>query len=297
MSGKHTRGRFRWGGILTIVALVTLALLASGCCVHPVYDETPTAPASPVSIPTATPPSQDAASTPVSGPTLLLMEPSVVLNFAVGETRQVQVKLQNIRGLHEIELHISFEPRTISVEDADAAAEGVQIEPGAFPTPARVVQNEANNETGFIVYHVLQEEGSSATGSGVVASFTIRALAEGGSPLQFTIVKLYNTEGQLLPEPDPIDGLVSIGGGDKAVTTTEVPSPTVPAVGGEWETAQSGETLYQVCRRHCPHRWPSATAFDADLKAYAEQVARLNGLAWPNPVISPGQRLQMPACP
>jgi hypothetical protein len=297
MSGKHTRGRFRWGGILTIVALVTLALLGSGCCVRPVYNETPTPSASPATIPTAIPPSGEPTSTPaVTGPALLLMEPSVVLEFAVGETRQVQIKLQNVQGLHEIELHISFEPRYVNIEDADPAAEGVQIQPGAFPTPARVVQNEANNESGFIVYHVLQEEGSSATGSGLVASFTIRALAEGGSPLQFTIVKLYDTEGQLLPEPDPIDGLVSIGGGDKAVTA-EAPSPTVPVVAGEWETVQSGETLYQVCRRHCPHRWPGTTSFDADLRAYAEQVARLNGLAWPNPIISPGQRLQMPACP
>ena len=178
MSGEHTRGEFRWGGILTIIALVTLALLASGCCVRPVYSETPTPSALPATVPTTIPPVGEPTSTPaVAGPALLLMEPSVVLEFVVGETRQVQMKLQNIQGLHEIELHISFEPRYISVEDADPAAAGVQIQPGAFPTPARVVRNEANNETGFVVYHVLQGEGSSATGSGLVASFTIRALA------------------------------------------------------------------------------------------------------------------------
>jgi hypothetical protein len=245
---------------------------------------------------------------------LLLLEPSVVLGFTVGETRQVQVLLENIEGLREIELHISFEGRYIAIEDANPDSEGIQIEPGKMPVPVQVMENKADNQAGFIVYHVAQEEGTSARGSGVVATFTVQALAEGGSPLQFTIVKLYDATGQAIAAPEQIDGLVTIGAGSAAdpkptaeVTSessepgataipTTAPAPTAPSSGAGSETVQAGETLYQVCRRHCPHKWPSG-AFDAELRTYAQQVAQQNSLGWPDPIISPGQTLQMPACP
>ena len=111
-------------------------------------------------------------------------------------------------------------------------------------------------------------------------------------------------------EPDAIDGLVTIGGGSAAdpkptaesaepnatAMPTTAPVPTAPSSAAGSETVQAGETLYQVCRRHCPHKWSSG-AFDAELRAYAQRVAELNGLGWPDPIISPGQTLQMPACP
>lgn len=84
---------------------------------------------------------------------------------------------------------------------------------------------------------------------------------------------------------------------DTPPTSTPVPSPTPsppgPAEEG-WEIVQPGEGLYMVCRRHCPARWPPD---DADLEAYARQVAQLNGLSWPDPALSLEQRLRMPPCP
>jgi LysM repeat protein len=322
MLGKQNKRGLLGGGIL-FLTLLTLTLLTSGCgCIRPVYNETPTAetpPAAPIAtlVPTDIPPTGEPTSTPtpvISGPPLLLLEPSVVLGFAVGETRPVQVLLENIEGLREIELHISFEGRYIAIEDANTDVEGIQIEPGKMPAPVQVMENKADNQAGFIVYHVAQEEGTSARGSGVVATFTVRALAEGGSPLQFTIVKLYDANGEPIAAPEQIDGLVTIGGGSVAepkptaeatgesaepnatAIPTTAPVPTAPSSAAGTKTVQAGETLYQVCRRHCPHKWPSG-AFDAELRTYAQQVAELNGLGWPDPIISPGQTLQMPACP
>jgi hypothetical protein len=62
----------------------------------------------------------------------------------------------------------------------------------------------------------------------------------------------------------------------------------------ENEVVQSGDGLFQVCRRHCPERWPPD---DDELATYAQQVAELNGLSWPDPALSPGQILKMPPCP
>jgi hypothetical protein len=81
-------------------------------------------------------------------------------------------------------------------------------------------------------------------------------------------------------------------------TSTPAPSPTPspakPAGEEKWEIVQPGEGLYMVCRRHCPARWPPD---DADLEEYAREVAWLNGLSWPEPALSPGQRIRMPSCP
>lgn len=77
---------------------------------------------------------------------------------------------------------------------------------------------------------------------------------------------------------------------------TSTPLPTLtPAPTLAWEVVQRGEGLYQVCRRHCPGRWP-AYGVPSDLDNYAREVARLNRLTWP-PHLYPGQKLQMPPCP
>ncbi len=98
-----------------------------------------------------------------------------------------------------------------------------------------------------------------------------------------TIMVLPASTAQVLPVQSPVPS-----------TSTSAPSPTpVPANLGE-EIVQPGDGLYVVCRRHCPARWPPD---DADLEAYAREVAELNGLSWPNPALSAGQSLRMPPCP
>jgi len=307
---KRVQERIRPGSIAT-AAILILTLLATGCSCGSAQ-ATPTVIAHDAqttdAAPTAAPITPQPTATPViSGPLILRMEPMVIPDLVVGETRQVQIILENTDGVNEIEIHVSFEPRNINIVDADPATDGIQIQPGEIPQPAQVIQNEVKNDAGFLVYHVAQEPGSSARGSGVVATFTVQAMAKGGSPLRFTIVKWKDAAGQQMPDLDGNDGMVVIGMGDTSATAepmatesplaTKAPASTAPAGGEAWETVQAGESLYQVCRRHCPHRWPSSTAFDPALKAYAEQVARLNGLGWPNPVIHTGQQLEMPACP
>lgn len=75
-------------------------------------------------------------------------------------------------------------------------------------------------------------------------------------------------------------------------TAVPVIEPTL--IAEENEVVQSGDGLFQVCRRHCPERWPPD---DDELTTYAQQVTELNGLSWPDPALSPGQILKMPPCP
>lgn len=257
---------------MTKVVLLSLALaLLVACRSRPVYDETPTvepyvapsaistpaATATPIPTPTQTP-------TPVvSGPTKLYIEPSAILGLPVGETSQVEVWLKNVERLHDIELHISFEPRYVHIEDADPDEEGVQIKAGDMPVPVQVIQNEANNYAGVIIYHVTAE--SPASGGGIVASFTVRGQAEGGTPLRFTVVKLLDPKGQEVVVEDEIDGLVSVSAGGVASEPTEAPPvatppvvsgveptpvPPTPSSSAVYHTVQAGENLYRIALRY-----------------------------------------------
>jgi hypothetical protein len=85
---------------------------------------------------------------------------------------------------------------------------------------------------------------------------------------------------------------------EPSVEPTAAPADTPEVeptfVAEESAVVQSGDGLFQVCRRHCSERWPPD---DDDLTTYAQQVAELNGLSWPDPALSPEQVLKMPPCP
>jgi LysM repeat protein len=267
-AGARVAGRFHLtrfkGDAATAALMLGLALLVAGCARF-TYDETPTplphvTPHLTSSFTTAGTPlptePRDEAQLPmptVRGPAVLRVDPSVV-NIAVGETHLVQVWLDNVERLHSIELHIGFEPRYLHVEDADPDVEGVQIGAGVIPMPAQVMRNETDNDTGLIIYHVTQAPGSPTSGSGMVASFMARALAEGGSPLSFSVVNLRDPDGQPLPTPEQVHGLVVIGSDGFVPEPTSVaplPVPDTPTSAADiYHTVQPGENLFRIALRY-----------------------------------------------
>ncbi len=255
-----------------------MALLAAGCARF-TYDPTPTAAPYVAPPPTATlataapPPAPSSTPTPLpEGPTILRVGPSVV-NVNVGETRPVEVWLDNAEELHSIELHISFDPGYVRVEDADPDTAGEQISAGVMPVPAQVLQNEVDNDAGLITYHVAKDAESLGSRSGTVASFTVRGVAEGGSPLRFNVAMLLDSEGQPLEVQNQVDGIVTVGVGDDddtpGPTSEPTPTPTsvaetpasstptpspVPAgpstANGVYYTVQPGENLFRIALRY-----------------------------------------------
>jgi LysM repeat protein len=283
------------GKVAKIVILMLALVSLAACQPRPVhYTPTPTvepqvAP-SPTLVPTAVVPTPAPTLTPtpvVSGPTKLRMDPSVMLDLPVGETRLVQMWLENVEGLQSIEVHIGFEPRYVQIEDADPDVEGEQIQAGDFPVPAQVVRNEANNDSGFVVYHVTAA--SPVSGSGVVASFAVRGHAEGGSPGLVSV-----SAGGPAPEPTEAAPPIST---PVAVTPTPVP-PTPSSAGPVYHTVQAGENLYRISLRY-------GTTVDAIVAAnnlpnansvYVGQVLLIpvGGQAQPGPttyVVQPGDTL------
>lgn len=258
-----------WGGIFPLVILS--AILIAGCA-RLTYEETPTVAENTTPATSASPeatqviPSAVPAEQPASGPgvTALRVEPSV-LDVEVGTTRLVQVWIDNANDLNGIELHIGFEPNYVQIEDALPGEEGVQVGPGVLPVPAQIEQNRVDNDAGRIVYQAAQTSGQPVSGSGMVASFTLRALADGGSPLQFEQVTLTGPAGETLPAPEQLDGLVVIGSGEgvdiqepatePAGTSTSPtlppPAPTSPPlVADTYHTVQAGENLFRIAMKY-----------------------------------------------
>ncbi len=279
MSNQDRTFRFqKQSGYIVACIWLGAALLVSGCARF-TYDPTPTtepyvAPPSTATRAIATAaPSPPPTSTPTplpEGPTMLRVGPSVV-NVNVGETHLVEVWLDNAEDLHSIELHIGFDPSYVRVEDADPDKEGIQIGAGVMPVPAQVMQNEANNDAGLITYYVAKDSQSVGSRSGTVASFTVRGVAEGGSPLRFNVAKLFDSEEQPLAVQEQVDGLVIVGAGDGAPEPTteiaptqavvaETPAPSTPApspvpaspstASGIYHTVQSGENLFRIGLRY-----------------------------------------------
>jgi hypothetical protein len=90
------------------------------------------------------------------------------------------------------------------------------------------------------------------------------------------------------------DETPTAAGPDGTVEPTDASEVEPTLIAEDTEVVQSGDGLFQVCRRHCPERWPPD---DDELTTYAQQVAELNGLSWPNPALSLEQVLKMPPCP
>jgi len=315
-TGGRGAGATGWGPR----ALMLISILLTASCARFTYDELPVS--SPGGTPFPTPADVDGASsstvteTPVpaepqgeaaqvaptvQGPTVLRIHPSVV-DIDVDETYLVQVWIDDVQRLHSIELQITFDPRYVRVEDADPDLAGVQIGAGVIPLPAQIVQNEADNDAGRIVYHAAQSPGDPASGSGMVASFTARGLADGGSPLSFDIANLQASEAEPLPTPQQIDGMVVIGTGDAAdvdrasadddrASGDVLPEPTAAAIPPTQESpatttetqhiVQPGENLFRIALRY-------GTTVDA--------IAAANDLPSSNS-IQTGQVLIIPASP
>jgi len=279
MSDQDRPIRFqKQSGYIVACIWLGVALLVAGCARF-TYDPTLTTetyiappPTATHAIATAVPtPTPTSTPTPLpEGPTMLRVGPSVV-NVNVGETHLVEVWLDNAEELHSIELHISFDPGYVRVEDADPGAEGIQIGAGVMPAPAQVMQNEANNEAGLITYHVAKDPQSVGSRSGTVASFTVRGVAEGGSPLRFNVAELLDSEEQPLAVQEQVDGLVIVGAGDGAPEPTtevaptqavvaETPAPSTPApspvpaspstASGIYYTVQPGDNLFRIGLRY-----------------------------------------------
>jgi uncharacterized repeat protein (TIGR01451 family) len=119
--------------------------------------------------------------------TRLYIDPASATTSISGTTT-VDVRIRDVTDLYGVQLHLSFDPSIVQVEDAIAGG-GVNIEPGDFLDPGAVVYtNDVNNTTGVIEY-VQSRQGTvpGVDGSGLLARITFHGESAGTSDLDFTL--------------------------------------------------------------------------------------------------------------
>ena len=117
-----------------------------------------------------------------------------------GDTATVEIQIDNAINLTAAEVELQFNSTILQAQDADPGQEGIQLQPGNFPAPDFVAINVITNSTGIIHYTLVQLPPTEpVSGSGLLASFAIQAVAPGSSELTFLTTNLVAGDGQLIP--------------------------------------------------------------------------------------------------
>lgn len=164
----------------------------------------------------------DSRATPVEAQaaTMVLVNPpgqDVILgNFAAED-----IVIQNVAGLYGAEVHLSFAPALLQVQDADPSKSGTQIGLGPLLTAGTyfVALNQVDNDLGTVDMALTQLNPTPAvSGTGVLAHIVFQTRSIGASPIHITSLILADRNGnQLMPASRAPraaiatqDGLVSI---------------------------------------------------------------------------------------
>ncbi|MDM8518860.1 cohesin domain-containing protein [Anaerolineales bacterium HSG6] len=198
----------------TIGVLITLILLV-GCTISQQASGTI------IQVDRLAPPNTEAQAPVAQGEPTVKIEPaSATIN--AGETVRVEIQIENMTGLAGAEIEIQFNAAVLQAQDADPGKDGIQMEPGTFPSPDFVAQNEVDNSVGLGTYAAVQL-GSAADGSGVLAALTFEAIADGVSDISLNKILLSNGDGQSI-NATAINGQITVGeGGGPNPTDTPVP--------------------------------------------------------------------------
>lgn len=161
---------------------------------------------------------------PVAAPGATMWLDPATLDLAPGDVGMLEIRVDNIVQLAGAEVHLTFDPALLEVVDAEPSTEGVQIAHGDFLSPDFVVQNSADLTNGTVDYAIAcMRLDQAASGSGVLARITFRALAEGETLVTISGALLADMQGQ----PIAVETESSV-----AVISRSGPSPGVWALIG-----------------------------------------------------------------
>jgi len=119
------------------------------------------------------------------------------LDLSPGSEGALDIRVESEVQLAGVEVHLKFDPALLEVVDVDTSAAGTQIAHGDFLSPDFVVRNTVDPANGAVDYAIAcipPDKG--ASGSGVLARVTFRALAEGESLVPVSGALLADVESQ-----------------------------------------------------------------------------------------------------
>ena len=259
----------RWNLPYGLVIVGLVAVWLTGCTLNRPAED---AAAGEIAVSAFQPPTSVAAA---QTDTVIRLQPST-LPLNVGDITVIEIRIDNVTALYAVDIQLTFDPTILQVVDADPGQDGVQIQPGDFLTSDFVIDNEADNATGDIFYAITQLGATPpVSGSGLLASITIQAVAAGTSVQNFTVVQLVtfsdgnpveipvtSQPGQVTVEPatgEPTSTFTptsTLAPGQPTPTFTPSPTPTATCLPG---TLTPTPTIEVITPTPLPTWTPTAT--------------------------------------
>ena len=149
--------------------------------------------------------------------------------FVQGQNADVDLEIGGAKQLYAAQLRLSFNPRIVTVRDADPAQPGVQIEPGSLLPPSLgiIAVNDVDNQRGEILYAVLLSTPAPPIyGTGAIARITFEGIKNGATPLDIREARLFDPAGNRLSAVSAGARLVVLPPPTPTATPTLPPSPT-----------------------------------------------------------------------
>jgi hypothetical protein len=121
------------------------------------------------------------------------------INLGVGQSREIAISIENASELYGVEIHLSFDPKIIEIEDAESGSESIQISLGTFLDPGLILENKVDNNAGTVNFVMTQRDPSlPKSGSGILLVLKIRGKSSGMSQLTVTRALLADQNGNSL---------------------------------------------------------------------------------------------------
>lgn len=121
--------------------------------------------------------------------------------LVTGQPVTVDVVAEGVSNLYGAEIHVSYDPTAVRLEDADPQQDGIQLIPGSLLDPEQgfVVANTSDNQAGTAVFAItLVNPAPPVEGGGVVARLTLLPLKPGVLRLELENVKLVTRDLQTM---------------------------------------------------------------------------------------------------
>jgi LysM repeat protein len=230
--------------------------------------------------------------------TTVVIAPAQGSAITCGDNIPQEVRINNVQGLYGVDVRVTFDPTIVEVVDANAQAPGIQVQPGNFPDVTNgqgmVQVNNVDPAQGTISYSAIRLNPAPAQdGSGVIASITFKAKANGNSAISLAWVMLSDKNARPIAA-ETTNGKITVSGCTGTPSTPATPRPTTPATPGGPTPVPPTPPPGNVCQ-HTVKPGETLNSIAAMYGTTVEAIMRANGLSNPN-LIFAGQTLIIPNC-
>ena len=169
-----------------------------------------------------------------NGSTIVTFNPQNPV-ISMDAASDVGVEIQNVSDLYAFDIHLTFDPASVVIVDADPSVPGIQVAQGTFLDSGMVVKNEVDLEKGTIRYAMTQLNPSPArSGNGLLLVLRLQGKQVKQSALTIDNVQLATRAGTEI-KAQTIPGSIT-------VTQATLPGSTatsLPTTGPQVQFTQS----------------------------------------------------------